>query len=70
VGLANEILSNWAPIFREVRLKTADHGRFEVTLDGEPVFSKARLGRHAKKGEIARIFEAKLGQPLAWRQSP
>ncbi len=68
MGLTTEILANWAPIFRDVRLQSADHGRFEVSLDGEPVFSKASLGRHARKGEIAGIFEAKLGPPLRWRK--
>lgn len=70
MGLVDEILTNWAPIFRDVRLQVADHGRFEVTLDGELVFSKASLGRHAHKDEIARIFEARLGPPLAWRKAP
>jgi predicted Rdx family selenoprotein len=27
-------------------------GRFEVTLDGKPIFEKSKLGRHAKPGEI------------------
>jgi len=27
-------------------------GRFEVNLDGKPVFEKSKLGRHAKPGEI------------------
>ena len=70
MSLAAEILSNWAPIFRDIRLQTADHGRFEVTLDGDLVFSKASLGRHAKKGEIVHIFEDRLGPPLNWRASP
>jgi predicted Rdx family selenoprotein len=68
VSLATEILANWAPIFRDVRLQSADHGRFDVTLDGELVFSKAALGRHARKGEVAGMFEAKLGPPLRWRK--
>ena len=39
-------------------------GRFEVVLDGELVFSKAALGRHAKPGEVARILVPKLGPPV------
>ena len=39
-------------------------GRFEVVLDGELVFSKAALGRHANAGEVARILESKLGPPV------
>jgi predicted Rdx family selenoprotein len=69
VSLAGEILSRWAPIFRTVHLQSADHGRFEVTLDGELVFSKSSLGRHAREGEIVRLFEARIGPPLNWRQT-
>lgn len=69
MSLAQEILTGWAPIFRSVRLESADHGRFEVSLDGELVFSKASLGRHARRGEIIGIFENRIGQPLNWRES-
>ena len=69
MSLANEILTNWAPIFRSVRLQSADHGRFEVSLDDELVFSKLSLGRHARRGEITGIFERRIGQPLSWRKS-
>ena len=40
-------------------------GRFEVTLDGELVFSKAALGRHAQPGEIVGLLEARVGPPVA-----
>jgi predicted Rdx family selenoprotein len=69
VSLAAEILSRWAPIFRTVRLQSADHGRFEVTLDGELVFSKSSLGRHAEEGEIVNLFEARIGPSLKWRKT-
>lgn len=37
-------------------------GRFEVTLDGRPIFEKSKLGRHAKSGEILNtITEASDG---------
>jgi predicted Rdx family selenoprotein len=36
-------------------------GRFEVTLDGELIFSKAALGRHAKAGEIAALVRERIG---------
>jgi hypothetical protein len=50
-------------------LQSADHGRFEVTLDGELVFSKSRLGRHAGDGEIVNLFEARIGPSLNWRKT-
>jgi selenoprotein W-related protein len=35
-------------------------GKFEVTLNGELIFSKKELGRHAEPGEIKAIIEQKL----------
>jgi selenoprotein W-related protein len=67
VSLAAEILTQWAPIMRTVALRSGDHGRFEVTLDGELVFSKAAAHRFPEPGEVARIIEATLGPALEWR---
>jgi len=39
-------------------------GRFEVTLDGELLFSKAALKRHPRPGEVHRLVAARLGPPL------
>lgn len=36
-------------------------GRFEVSLDGELIFSKAGLGRHAQPGEVVRLLEERMG---------
>ena len=32
-------------------------GRFEVTLDGTPIFEKSKLGRHAQPGEVLRLID-------------
>jgi predicted Rdx family selenoprotein len=34
----------------------SDGGRFEVTLDGTPIFEKSKLGRHAQSGEILELI--------------
>jgi selT/selW/selH-like putative selenoprotein len=39
-------------------------GRFEVTLDGELIFSKAKLGRHANPGEVADIVRGRVGPEI------
>jgi selenoprotein W-related protein len=39
-----------------VELVESSGGVFEVTVDGRPVFSKKRLGRHAEPGEILRAM--------------
>jgi selenoprotein W-related protein len=66
VGLAAEILRSWAPIITTLELKASKGGRFEVAVDGDLVFSKASLKRHAEPGEIAGLLASKLGPPLDW----
>lgn len=68
MSLADELLSGWAPILRGVALTTGTKGRFEVTLDGEVIFSKASLQRHANVGEVSAAIERRLGPRLDWRQ--
>lgn len=36
-------------------------GRFEVSVDGKPVFEKSKLGRHAKQGEVVALIERATG---------
>ncbi len=69
MSLAGELLGRWAPIMRAVELVSASHGRFDISLDGELVFSKKASGRFPKPGEVAGQFEKKLGPALDWRQS-
>ena len=69
MSLANELLGRWAPVMRTVELQSGSSGRFEITLDGELLFSKKASGRFPKPGEIAGLFEKKLGPALEWRQN-
>jgi selT/selW/selH-like putative selenoprotein len=41
----------------EIQLQPSSGGRFEVTLDGKPIFEKSKLGRHARPGEILGLIE-------------
>jgi selenoprotein W-related protein len=47
-----------------VELLPSSKGRFEVSLDGELIFSKATLGRHANPGEIAKAMRKRLGAEI------
>ncbi len=69
MSLANELLSRWAPIMRAVELQSGSSGRYEISLDGELVFSKEALGRFPRPGEVAGLFEKKLGPALDWRNA-
>jgi selT/selW/selH-like putative selenoprotein len=62
-------MDRWAPLLDGVELKTGSKGRFEVLIDGQEVFSKARLDRFPAEGEVAKLLEPKLGAPPKWRPS-
>jgi len=64
VGLTDELLQGWAPIIKDIDLVPSSGGVFEVTLDGDLIFSKANLGRHAERGEVAGIVREKLGPEI------
>lgn len=68
MSLANELLDGWAPVLHGVALRTGTTGRFEVSLDGELIFSKSTAGRHAEPGEIRKEVERRIGAPLDWRK--
>lgn len=64
VGLTDELLRGWAPIIASIDLLPSSKGRFEVVLDGEVIFSKAALGRHAEPGEIAALVRDRIGPEI------
>jgi selenoprotein W-related protein len=59
-----ELLNGWAPRIARAVLLPSSGGRFEVTLDGELLFSKATLKRHPRPGEIHGLVAARLGPPI------
>lgn len=60
-----ELLGAWAPRITRATLLPSSGGRFEVTLDGELLFSKAALHRHPGPGEIRDLVAERLGPPIA-----
>lgn len=59
-----ELLNAWAPRISRAELLPSASGRFEVTLDGELLFSKAALKRHPNPGEVHGLIAARLGPPI------
>jgi selenoprotein W-related protein len=43
-----------------LELAPSSGGRFEVSVNGQLVFSKAALGRHAEPGEVLGLVEEAL----------
>jgi selenoprotein W-related protein len=44
----------------ELRLLPADGGRFEVTIDGDLVYSKAATGQHTTNEHIVELIRQRL----------
>ena len=43
----------------EIELTPSSGGVFDVTVDGELVFSKKQVGRHAHPGEVLRLIKSR-----------
>jgi selenoprotein W-related protein len=55
VGLASDLVREFEPEIESLELLPSDGGRFEVRVNGNLVFSKKQLGRHAEPGEVVEI---------------
>lgn len=55
-----ELLTKFEFQLESVRIVPSEGGRFEITLDGELIYSKLATRRHAEPGEIARLVAQKI----------
>ncbi len=58
--VAQEVLSNYQHVIDEVKLVTGARGVFDVTVDGQRVYSKQQTGRFPDEGEVLGEVEALL----------
>ena len=56
VSLVDELLKEYEHVIELVALIPSDEGRFEVSVNGELVFSKLQAKRHAEAGEIVNLI--------------
>jgi selenoprotein W-related protein len=59
--LTDALLSRWPHNISRLELVPSGGGRFEVTIDGQLIFSKLELKRHAEPGEVEQLAETRLG---------
>jgi selenoprotein W-related protein len=50
------LLRDYEHDIESVALRPSDGGRFEVSVNGQLVFSKLELRRHAEAGEIVNLI--------------
>ena len=44
----------------QLTLVPSDGGKFEVTVDGDLIYSKKRIGRHAEPGEVVEAMQQRM----------
>jgi selenoprotein W-related protein len=58
--LTEELLTAFEFETTQLILVPSDGGKFEVTVDGDLLYSKKRAGRHAKPGEVVEDVRQRL----------
>jgi len=62
VSTADDLLTNYQHVIESLTLTTGSKGVFDVTVDGESLYSKAATGRHANPGEVLELFKERHAQ--------
>ena len=56
MSLAGGLLKDYEHVIESVTLIPSDGGRFEVSVNGELIYSKLQTKRHAEAGEIINLI--------------
>ncbi len=55
MSLADELLKEFEHLIESITLVPSEGGRFEVTVNGQLLYSKLQTKRHAEAGEVLRL---------------
>ena len=58
----DELLKNYEHVIETVMLVPSDGGKFEVSVNGNLIFSKKKLARHAEPGEVLGLVRNLVGE--------
>ncbi len=58
----DELLKHYEHLVEEIKLIPSDGGRFEVTINGQLLYSKLALHRHAEPGEVLGLVRKMVGE--------
>lgn len=62
MSLAEELLKNYEHLIETLTLVPSDGGRFEVTVNGQLLYSKLQTHRHAEPGEVLGLVRKMAGE--------
>ena len=57
-----ELLKHYEHLVEEIKLIPSDGGRFEVTVNGQLLYSKLATHRHAEAGEVLELVRKMVGE--------
>jgi selenoprotein W-related protein len=55
-----DLLRDYQHVIESLEVVAGSGGVFTVEVDGEVLFSKAAVGRHAQPGEVLRLFRERV----------
>jgi len=58
----DELLKNYEHVIGTITLVPSDGGKFEVTANGQLVYSKLNTKRHAEPGEVLGLVRKLVGE--------
>lgn len=64
MSVTRDLLSNYQHVIEDLRLVTGGQGVFDVTVDGNLLYSKHETGRHAEDGEVLKLFTEHVGPDI------
>ena len=62
MSLTDELLKNYEHVIETLTLVPSEGGRFEVTVNGQLLYSKLELHRHAEPGEVLGLVRKIVGE--------
>ena len=62
MSLTDELLKNYEHVIETITLVPSEGGRFEVTVNGQLLYSKLATHRHAAPGEVLGLVKNIVGE--------
>lgn len=56
MSAARDLLHDYQHVIAELTFVTGSKGVFDVVVDGDTLYSKHAMGRHAEPGEVLSLF--------------
>lgn len=65
MSAASDLLFNYQHVIESLTFVTGSKGVFDVEVDGEVLFAKHAVNRHAEPGEVLQLFEQRYVADVA-----